>query len=219
MRSVVVCLIFAIAMSTVVFAGMKGRHELSDEELRTEMGLNRALAAYVARNGMPDVAETRFLAERPPWDDHEVRLYYLDTRTEIAFARASILGRPEIQLIRYQRTLSDDEAAALAPRASHRPTGTPLADEPSDAPAVGSAGMRPAVDRPAPDQLDQPDQTRMDRPDSPVGGPAERAEAAAGRAEAAADRLEAAADSAEDAAVRAEAVTARLVSVSHTTSK
>ena len=204
MRSVVACLTFAVAMSTGALAGMKGAHELSDEELRTEMGQNRALAAYVARNGMPDVAETHFLADRPPWDDHEVTLYYLDARTEIAFARASILGRREIQLVRYQRTLSDEEAAALAPRASRRPTGTRPADDPSDAPALGSAGMRPAVDQPP---LAQPDQS-----EPPVGGPAERAEAAAVRAEAAADRLENAADSAEEAAGRAEAVTARLVS-------
>ena len=210
MRSVVACLTFAIAMSTGALAGMKGGHELSDEELRTEMGQNRALAAYVARNGMPDVAAWHFLADRPPWDDHEVTLDYLDARTEISFARASILGRPEIQLIRYQRTLSDEEAAALAPRASRRPTGTRPADDPSDAPALGSHGMRPAVDQPPLDPLDRPDQP--DQSDPPVGGPAERAEAAAVRAEAAADRLEAAADSAEEAAGRAEAVTARLVS-------
>ena len=204
MRSVVACLTFAIAMSTGALAGMKGGHELSDEELRTEIGQNRALAAYVARNGMPDVAEWHFLADRPPWDDHEVTLYYLDARTKISFARASILGRPEIQLVRYQGTLSDEEAAALAPRTGGRPTGTRSADDPPDPPVLGSAGMGPAVDEPP---LAQPDQS-----DPPVGGPAEGAEAAAGRAEAAADRLEAAADSAEEAAGRAEAVTARLVS-------
>ena len=131
-------------------------------------------------------------------------LYYLDARTKISFARASILGRPEIQLVRYQGTLSDEEAAALAPRTGGRPTGTRSADDPPDPPVLGSAGMGPAVDEPP---LAQPDQS-----DPPVGGPAERAEAAAGRAEAAADRLEAAADSAEEAAGRAEAVTARLVS-------
>jgi len=209
MRSVVACLTFAIAMSTGALAGMKGGHELSDEELRTEIGQNRALAAYVARNGMPDVAEWHFLADRPPWDDHEVTLYYLDARTKISFARASILGRPEIQLIRYQRTLSDEEAAALAPRAGGRQTGTRSADDPPDPPVLGSAGTGPAADQPP---LDQPPLAQPDQLDPPVGGPAERAEAAAGRAEAAADRLEAAADSAEEAAGRAEAVTARVVS-------
>ena len=53
-------------------------------------GDDEEVAAYVARNGMPDVAEWHFLADRPPWDDHEVTLYYLDARTKISFARASI---------------------------------------------------------------------------------------------------------------------------------
>src|SRR5207244_8210522 len=103
-------------------------------------GQNRALAAYVARNGMPDVAAWHFLADRPPWDDHEVTLDYLDARTEISFARASILGRPEIQLIRYQRTLSDEEAAALAPRAGGRQTGASSADDPPAPSVRGCAG-------------------------------------------------------------------------------
>ena len=209
MRSVVACLTFAIAMSSGALAGMKGGHELSDEELRTEIGQNRALAAYVARNGMPDVAETRFLADRPPWDDHEVALYYLDARTEIGFARALILGRPEIQLVRYQRTLSEDEAAALASRARNRTAASGPADEAPDTQALGSP-MPPAVEQLPEDR--QPEQQAEQAAEPPVGGPAERAEAAAARAEAAADRLEAAADSAEEAAVRAEAVTVRAVS-------
>lgn len=91
--------------------------ELSDEELMTEMTHNWAISAYVARNGMPDVAERHFLSSREPWDDHEVALYYLDTRTEIAFARAWILGSPTINVERYERGLSDEELAALATRA------------------------------------------------------------------------------------------------------
>src|SRR5947208_740823 len=122
---------------------------------------------------------------------------------------AKILGRPEIQLIRYQRTLSDEEAAALAPRAGGRQTGTRSADDPPDPPVLGSAGTGPAADQPP---LDQPPLAQPDQLDPPVGGPAERAEAPAGPAEAAAERLEAAADSAEEAAGRAEAVTARVVS-------
>jgi len=215
MRSVVACLTLAIAMSGGAFAGMKGGHDLSDEELRSEMGQNRALAAYVSRNGMPDIAETRFLADRPPWDDHEVALYYLDARTEIRFARALILGRPEIQLVRYQRTLSEDDVAALAPRVRNRPADLGSAEEPSDAQPPASA-MRPVigqvpVDR-QPEQAEQQPEQAEQTADQPVLGPADRAEAAAARAEAAADRLEAVADSAEEAAGRAESVTVRAVS-------
>jgi len=208
MRIVVACLTLAIAMSGGAFAGMKGGHDLSDEELRSEMSLNRALAAYVNRNGMPDVAETRFLADRPPWDDHEVALYYLDSRTEIRFARALILGRPDIQLVRFQRVLSEDDVEALAPRVRNRPADMGSTDQPSDAPAPTSA-MRPAVEQvPVEPQPEQAEQTT----DQSVVGPADRAEAAAARAEAAADRLEASADSAEEAAGRAESVTVRAVS-------
>src|SRR6266849_1668866 len=74
------------------------------------------LGAYVARNGRPDLAESRELADRPPWDDHEVTLYYLGARKEIAFARAWILGQPTIHLERYERPLSDAEVAALSKR-------------------------------------------------------------------------------------------------------
>jgi len=211
MRIVVACLTLAIAMSGGAFAGMKGGHDLSDEELRSEMSQNRALAAYVNRNGMPDVAETRFLADRPPWDDHEVALYYLDSRTEIRFARALILGRPEIQLVRFQRRLSEDDVEALAPRVRNRPADMGSTDQPSAPPAPTSA-MRPVVEQvpvePQPEQAEQAEQTT----DQSVVGPADRAEAAAARAEAAADRLEAIADSAEEAASRAESVTVRAVS-------
>src|SRR5438046_297946 len=93
----------AVVLAGVAVASARGERALSDRELRTEMGKNRALAAYVARNGEPDVAESHFLADTPPWDDHEVTLYYLDTRKEIGFARAWVLGRPEVQMARYER--------------------------------------------------------------------------------------------------------------------
>jgi len=95
-------------------SGARGGHELNDEELQAEIVANTALAAYVARNGEPDVAESHFLSDTPPWDDHEVTLYYLDARKEIGFARAWILGRPTIHLERYERPLTDAQVAALA---------------------------------------------------------------------------------------------------------
>jgi hypothetical protein len=65
---------------------------------------------------MPDVAQVRFLNDRPPWDDHEVVCYYLDKRMEIAFARAYILGRPDIQLTRSEKPLTDRQIAMLRDR-------------------------------------------------------------------------------------------------------
>src|SRR5262245_58389438 len=86
--------ILLLASGTTVLAAQ----QLSEEELRAEMRDNRTLAAYVERNGLPDAAETHFLSDRPPWDDHEVTLYYLNRRLEIGFARALVLGRPDVQI-------------------------------------------------------------------------------------------------------------------------
>ena len=116
---VVVWMGCAMLLATGAVAGARGERELSDDELRGEMAINRALAAYVQRNGEPDLAETHLLADRGPWDDHEVTLYYLDSRKEIGFARAWILGRPEIQISRYERPLTDEQIATLSTRAHH----------------------------------------------------------------------------------------------------
>lgn len=115
-RVVVVWMAAVALLSGVARAGVPAPHQLSEEELRSEMARNRALAAYVDRNGLPDVAETQALADRPPWDAYEVILYYLERRSEMRFARASILGRPEVQLVRTERPLTDDEVAALRDR-------------------------------------------------------------------------------------------------------
>jgi len=113
------------------------KQDLSDQQLRVEMARNGALAAYVDRNGMPDVAESHFLSDRPPWDDHEVTLYYLERRLEIAFARAYVLGKPEVQITLYERSLTDQQVAALASRARARSTG------PADVTSTPGA-LRPA---------------------------------------------------------------------------
>jgi hypothetical protein len=115
-----------LLLAGVVVASARGERELTDEELRAEMSMNREMAAYVARNGEPDVAESHFLSDVPPWDDHEVTLYYLDMRKEIGFARAWILGRPEIQVQRYERPLSDEQIAALSSRAQRPRSRTGL---------------------------------------------------------------------------------------------
>ena len=185
-----------------VAAHARGERELTNDELRAEMAKNRTLAAYVARNGEPDVAESHFLADEQPWDDHEVTLYYLDARKEIGFARAWILGNPEIDIRRYERPLTDEQVATLASRVKARAKQAPAA------PAAGAPpGDPPAVPAP-PGTTSGAEQT--------AGlGPDERAERAAGRAEDAAGRLETAADSAEHAAERAEAVAAKAESEFH----
>ncbi len=122
-REVVVGMSCALLLAGVVTARALDEHELTADELRAEMGRNHALAAYVERNGPPDLAESRFLADQPPWDDREVTVYYLDLRKEIAFARAWILGRPEVHLPRYERPLTDEQVTALASRVRARPVG------------------------------------------------------------------------------------------------
>jgi hypothetical protein len=112
-----------VVLAEVARAAMPVPHQLSEDELASEMAQNRALAAYVKRNGPPDIAETRMLSDRPPWDAHEVVVYYLDRRTEMRFARASILGRSEVHTIRRERTLTEDEAAALRDRVGRRNLG------------------------------------------------------------------------------------------------
>ena len=171
-RGVAVWMGCAMLLSGVGMASARGERELSDEELRRETTKNRAMAAYIARNGEPDVAESHFLADTPPWDDHEVTLYYLDMRKEIGFARAWVLGRPEVQIARYERALTDEQVAALSARARkvHRP------------------GV--AMARLGPDE-------RADQSAQRAEAAAGRVEAAATSAEHAADRAEAVASKAE----------------------
>ena len=201
-RGVAVGMGCALLFAGVVAAHARGDRELTNGELRAEMARNSALAVYVKRNGAPDVAEAHFLADEPPWDDHEVTLYYLDARKEIGFARAWILGNPEIDIRRYERPLTDEQVATLASRVKARAKQAPAA------PAAGAPpGDPPAVPAP-PGTTSGAEQT--------AGlGPDERAERAAGRAEDAAGRLETAADSAEHAAERAEAVAAKAESEFH----
>jgi hypothetical protein len=120
-RELVVGLSCAMVLAGVVAARALDEREINADELRAEMGINNALAAYVERNGAPDLAESRFLADQPPWDSREVTLYYLDMRKEIAFTRASILGKPEIHLSRYERPLTDEQVHALESRVRARP--------------------------------------------------------------------------------------------------
>ena len=151
--------------------------DLSEDELRDEMAQNRALERYIERNGMPDLASSRFLSDVGPWEDHEVALYYLDKREEIGFARAAILGRPEVQMEKYRKPLSDEQGAALAARARQRPLDSP----PVAAPRSGALGPAERAEQSA---------LRAEEAANRVERAANMAENAAARAEAVTARME-----------------------------
>jgi len=136
----VVWLAGLMLLAGLTTASARQSRQLDEDELQSEINKNRVLARYVARNGLPDVAATHFLSDQPPWDDHEVTLYYLEARKEIAFARASVLGDKSVHVIRYERALSDADIVALQPMAGLRHhTG-----EPGDPVARAEEGARRA---------------------------------------------------------------------------
>jgi len=168
-----------VGMTLLALAGPAAAaspRDLDSNDFRAALRANHAMASYVHRNGMPDLAETRFLSDRPPWDRDEVALYYFDAHKEVSFARAVILGDPSIHLERYERTLSDAEVDQLKPRAQHY----------GQCPKTQLASAAPSD------------------PTARAEAAASRAEAAAGRVEAAADAADRAADHAEAVAAKAE---------------
>jgi hypothetical protein len=179
----------------VAVAGAAEPRLLTRGDLDVETKANEELRMYVARNGLPDVAESRALADRGPWDDHEVVLYYLDMKKEVTFARAYMLGDPWVSIQRTDRELTDEDVAALSAQPSLRnaPEPTP-AGEPVQVAAVEPAQVTITAE--------DVDFTSSD--------PADRAEAAAFRAEQAAGRVEEAATRTERAAARAEAVVEKM---------
>lgn len=203
------------ALSTVAVANPYDGRLLTLAELKAEARGNEALDAYMLRNGLPDVAESRALSDRPPWDSHEVTLYYLGTRKEISFARAIVLGKRDIGIERFERDLSDADVVALMDVLETS------AIEPDDGrdgaieavahiEVVDTVEMDPSVDVADDGLVTIQAEQAPELLDIDLGDPAERAEAAALRAELAADRVEAAADVAEGAALRAEKAFDRL---------
>ena len=136
----VVWLAGVILLAGLSTASARDSRQLDENELVAEINHNRAMASYVRRNGMPDVAATHFLSDEPPWDDQEVTLYYLKARKEIAFTRAWVLGAPSVSLIRYERPLTDTDIAALQPMVGYRQG----ADEPGDPVARAEEAARRA---------------------------------------------------------------------------
>ena len=146
--------------------------DLDQAGLKAQATENRALGRYLRHNGYPDVAQVRPIVDQPPWDDHEVTLYYLDAHKEISFARARILGKPEIHTTRYERTLTDADVRALR---AH----------------VGSLASAPAKTKSTPAECTGNAVARAECSAARAENAADRVDVAAVRAEKAADKTEA----------------------------
>jgi hypothetical protein len=116
-RRMVVWTVVAALLVLVQSASAAPESDLDRAGLKAEAQQNKALARYLRYNGYPDVARVRPILDQPPWDDHEVTLYYFGSHKEICFARARVLGKPEIHTTRYQRTLTDADIRSLGTHA------------------------------------------------------------------------------------------------------
>jgi hypothetical protein len=168
--------VWTAAAALLVLAGT-GRamqtEELDRDGLKKQAAENKALARYIRHNGSPDVAELKPILDQAPWDNHEVTLYYFATRKEISFARARVLGRPEVHITRYERTLTDADLRALRERRGR------LAAVVVEAPlCTGTASERAECAA-----------TRAERAADRVDVAAERAEKAADRTEAVVEKM------------------------------
>jgi hypothetical protein len=172
--------------------------ELDRDGLNEQAKRNRALARYMKYNGYPDMAEVKTIVDQPPWDDHEVTLYYLNRRKEISFARARVLGRPDVHQMRYERLMTDADIRAMKSHGSRlAPAQAAPAAETTTAPTSGTTTVTVAEPSPC------------------TGSASTRAECAAGRAEHAAERIDVAAVRAEQAAERTEAIVEKMATHRH----
>jgi hypothetical protein len=79
---------------------------LGPGSLEVEMDHNPELASLIARRGYPDWAERVEVDSEPPLDPYEIRVFYLRFDREIAFTRATILGRPLIGIRKFDRPIA-----------------------------------------------------------------------------------------------------------------
>lgn len=172
----------AVAVVVALAGAARASHEgmLDKAGLKKAAEENKALCRYLKYNGLPDAAEVKPIIDQPPWDDHEVTLYYLKSRKEISFARARVLGRPDVYSTRYERVLTDADIRTLSARAKVD-TGESV--------AVASACTGNAA-------------TRAECSAGRAEKAADRVEVAATQAEKAADRTEAVVEKMSAASVR-----------------
>jgi hypothetical protein len=163
--------VVALALVSTASAAHEGAM-LDAAALKKQASQNKALARYLKYNGYPEMAEVRPILDQAPWDDHEVTLYYLDARKEISFARARVLGRPEVHVTRYERTLTDADIRSL------KSNGTMVASASTAAATMPSECKGSAAER-------------AECAAGRAENAADRVDVAAVRAEKAADRTEA----------------------------
>jgi len=174
----------AVAVVVALAGAARASHEgmLDKAGLKKAVEENKSLARYIKYNGYPDMAELKPITDQPPWDDHEVTLYYLKSRKEISFARARVLGRPDVHEMRYERVLTDADIHTLSARAKLETTTAETVDVASA--CTGNAATRAECSA-----------GRAERA-------ADRVDVAATRAEKAADRTEAVVEKMSAASVR-----------------
>jgi hypothetical protein len=174
----------AVAVVVALAGAARASHEgmLDKAGLKKAAEENKALSRYLKYNGLPDAAEVKPIIDQPPWDDHEVTLYYLKSRKEISFARARVLGRPDVCSTRYERVLTDADIRTLSARAKLDTTAAEKVDVASA--CTGNAATRAECSA-----------GRAERA-------ADRVDMAATRAEKAADRTEAVVEKMSAASVR-----------------
>lgn len=97
---------------------------LTGQGLASEIRVNKMLASYVRWNGLPDVAERRFLADMPTWDRYETVVYYFGMKKMVSFTRAFVLGTPTYDVRRFEGPITDTDIGRLQshalPKSGHR---------------------------------------------------------------------------------------------------
>lgn len=63
---------------------------INRQVLRLEMKRNADLRDWVRLYGAPDYAEVQQITIDPPWAPYEVRLYYIDGNSYLAFSRVNV---------------------------------------------------------------------------------------------------------------------------------
>jgi hypothetical protein len=79
---------------------------LGPRALEVRIARNQEIASFIARRGYPDWVEEVEVDSHSPLGPYEVRLYYLRLDREVAFTEATILGRPDVGIRRYERPLA-----------------------------------------------------------------------------------------------------------------
>lgn len=97
----------AVAVPCFAIAVVIGRGTpLGEAAFAQRMRMSPELRSYVAMRGYPDWAEEVEVDSGLPLGSHELRVYYLRLDREVSFARAFILGRPQVSLRLFERPIA-----------------------------------------------------------------------------------------------------------------